>query len=100
MDLRQGLVLAGESLWNKVHELAAKAAGDEEIRWRRRADPEEAARAIESLVQQERDRRVAIWLRVRVGRERMTRVAAEYGYRDGSGVDHLIKRLEEEAHSD
>jgi len=100
VDLRKGLVLGGESLWNKVRELMAKAEGGEETRWRRRADREAAARAIESLVQQEADRRVAIWLRVRVGGERMTRVAAQYGYRDGSGVHRVIKRLEEEAKSD
>jgi len=99
VDLRKGLVLGGDSLWNKVRELMAKAEGDEEIRWRRRADGEEAARVIESLVQQEADRRLAIWLRVRVGGERMTRAAAQYGYRDGSGADRVIKRLEEEAKS-
>ncbi len=67
-----------------------------------RPDPGEADRAIESLVEQETDRRVAIWLRVRVGGERMTTVAAEYGYRDGSGVHRVIKikRLEEKAKRD
>ena len=42
----------------------------------------------------------ASWLRVRVGGERMTTVAADYGYRDGSGVHRVIKRLEEKAKSD
>ena len=41
-----------------------------------RADADEASRMIESLVAQESDRRVAIWLRVRLGGERMTNVAA------------------------
>ncbi len=67
----------------------------EEIRWRRRADAEEAARAIELLIEQEGDRRVAIWLRVRLRKEPMTTVAAQYGDRDGSGADRVIKRLEE-----
>ena len=44
-----------------VRELVAEAEGDEEIRWRRRADAEASARSIESLVEQEADRRVAIW---------------------------------------
>ncbi len=92
--------VGGESLWNMVRELVAKAEGNEEIRWGRRADAEAPARAIESLVDQEADRRVAIWLRVRVGGERMTTVAADYGYRDGSGVHRVIKRLEEKAKSD
>ena len=98
VNLRKGLVLGGESLWNMVRELVAKAEGDEEIRWRRRADAEASARAIESLVEQEADRRVAIWLRV--GGERMTTMAADYGYRDVSGVHRVIKRLEEKAKRD
>ncbi len=43
---------------------------------------------------------MAIWLRVRVGGERMTTVAADYGDRDGSGVHRVIKRLEERAKGD
>ncbi len=35
VDLRNGLVLGGESLWNKVRALVAKSGGDDEIRWRR-----------------------------------------------------------------
>ena len=52
------------------------------------------------LIEQEGDRRVAIWLRVRLRPERMTTVAAEYGYRDGSGADRVIKRVEKKANSD
>jgi len=100
VNLRQGLVLGGKSFWNKVRDLVSEAEDDEEIRWRRRADAEETARAIESLVEQEADRRVAIWLRVRAGGEPMTTVAADYGYRDGSGVHRVIKRLEETAKRD
>lgn len=36
-------------------------------------------------------------MRVRVGGERRVAVARDNGYRDGSGVTHLIKRLEAEA---
>jgi len=63
-DLRHGLVLAGDALalWDNVRGLVAKAEGDEAIRWRRRADAEENSGVIESLVAQEADRRVAIWL--------------------------------------
>ena len=46
------------------------------------------------------DRRVAIWLRVRLGGERMTSVAADYGYRDGSGVHRVVQRLEKRAAED
>jgi putative transposase len=99
-DLRHGLVLGGGTLWDKVRGLVAKAPGDEELRWRRRADAEDVSRVIESLVACEKDRRVAMWLRVRLGGERMTMVAEDYGYRDGSGVHRVIQRLEEKAKSD
>jgi len=55
---------------------------------------------VASLVEQEADRLVAMWLRVRVGGERMTEVAKDYGYRDGSGVHQVVKRLEKKAESD
>jgi hypothetical protein len=32
--------------------------------------------------------------------DRITTVAAQYGYRDGSGADRVIKRLEEKAKND
>ena len=44
-----------------------------------------------------RHRRVAIWLRVRGPGERMTEVAAAFGYRDGSRVHRVVRRLEEAA---
>jgi hypothetical protein len=57
--LRQGLVLGGESLWNRARQLLEHAAGDEEIRWRRRADAGQLSARIASLVASQSDRRVA-----------------------------------------
>jgi hypothetical protein len=99
-DLRHGLVLGGETMWNKVRDMVAASKGDEEIRWQRRVGAEEVSRRVASLVADEADRRVAIWLRVRIGGERMTTVAADYGYRDGSGIHRVLQRLEEKAKSD
>lgn len=99
-ELRHGLVLGGEEMWERVRGLVAEAEGDEEIRWSRRADADQVSQLIESLVSQESDRRVAIWLRVRLGGEQMTTVAAEYGYRDGSGVHRVVQRLEKRAEED
>jgi len=42
----------------------------------------------------EPDPRVRIWGRVRLGGERRVDVARECGYRDGSAVTQLIKRLD------
>ncbi len=41
-----------------------------------------------------------MWLLVRIGGQRMTQVAKEYGYRDGSGVLRVVQRLEAAAKSD
>lgn len=48
----------------------------------------------------EPDRRVQIWLRVRLGAERMTEVGRLYGYRDGSGIHRVVSRLESRAQWD
>ncbi len=70
-----------------------------EIRWRRRADGDEVSRLIASLVAQEADRRVAIWLRVRVGGQRITELAKEWKRRlrgafsaNRSFIRHLPRR--------
>ena len=96
-DLRQGLVLGGDAVWQKVRGLIAETKGDEEIRWRQRADAEEVSRVVARLVAEESDRRVAIWVRVRLGGERMTAMAADYGYCDGSGIHRVVQRLDEKA---
>ncbi len=63
-------------------------------------DAEEISPVIESLVAQEADRRVAIWLRLRLGGERITTMAADNGYRDGSGIHRVVQRLEKKANDD
>ena len=40
------------------------------------------------------------WARVRLGAERSVEVAREWGYRDGSAVRQVIKRLEAAAQTD
>ncbi len=92
---RLKFVLGGEALWERTRELIGAAEGQEEIRWRHRVDADDVSGRVASLVEQESDRRLAIWLRVRLGGHRMTEVAAEYGYRDGSVVHQVVKRLED-----
>ena len=99
-ELRGGLVLGGEALWEKARKLLGGREGQEEIRWRQRADRETVRRRIDEAVAREPDRRVQIWLRVRLGAERMTEVARLYGYRDGSGIHRVVNRLESHAQRD
>ncbi|NQU20343.1 MAG: transposase [Candidatus Nealsonbacteria bacterium] len=96
-DLRGGLVLGSTTLWNKVSRLIAESEGADEIRWSRRAGAEAVAQEIDRLAAAQTDRRIAIWLKVRHGGCRMTEVAKEYGYSDGSGVHRVIQRLEARA---
>lgn len=88
-DLRHGLVLAGDALWDKLGGLIDEAKGVEKIHWRRRADGEETSRMIASLDAQEADVRVGIWLRVRMGGERMN---ANHGMRSMPYVRCQSKR--------
>lgn len=96
-NLRGGLVLGNETLWDKVCGLLADSEGDEELRWSRRAGAEAVAEEIDRLAEEQTDSRIAIWLQVRHGGRQMTEVAKEYGYRDGSGVHRVIQRLEARA---
>jgi REP element-mobilizing transposase RayT len=97
LELRQGLVLGSDAFWERAKRRLAEVPGAEEIRWRRRADAEQVAATVASLAERQEDHRLAIWLRVRLGGERMTAVAADYDYADGSGVHRVVTRLEEEA---
>ena len=98
--LRGGMVLGGEALWNKVCGLVGEMEGSEEIRWTRRAGIEAVASDIDRLAAEQSDRRIAIWLQVRHGGRRMTDVARQFGYCDGSAVHRVVKRLEARAKED
>lgn len=99
-ELRGGLVLGGEALWETARRALADSKGDDEIRWSQRAGVEALAGAIDRLAVEQTDRRLAIWLEVRHGGRQMTDVARRYGYRDGSGVHRVIQRLEARAQED
>ena len=77
-----------------------KASGQEELRWRRRAEASAWAKRVDSLAALESDRRVQIWLRVRVGGERITEVARRCGYSDSTGAWRVVHRLETAAKHD
>lgn len=81
-------------MWDKVKAYVGHSSGREEIAWSRRAGQMERHGLLEQVLQGETDRRVQIWARVRLGGERLVDVAAQYGFRDGSGVLHVVQRLE------
>ncbi len=98
-DLRGSLVLGTEGLWQKARELIGRKAAQEELRWSERQGARESRERVRAMVADEGDVRLRIWARVRLGGERGRDVAKEYGYRDGSGVTQVVKRLEAAAES-
>ena len=96
-ELRGGLVLGSEELWRRVKRILSGKDGHDERRWLQREDWREQRERLQEKLAKEPDSRVQIWARVRVGGERRVVVARDYGYRDGSGVTQVIKRLETEA---
>jgi len=94
-QIKGGLVLGGEKLWEKVKDIIQSKTGTDEIRWKERQGHQENQKKIEELIPRENDKRVKMWIKVRLGGEQRQRVAKEFGYRDSSGVTQVIKRLEQ-----
>jgi putative transposase len=99
-ELRAGLVLGGEEFANRIADIIGGKKGQEELYWTRRERGDGLRAQAKVLADGESDKRLQIWLRVRMGRERMIDVARAYGYRDGSAVLQIVKRLEGRASRD
>lgn len=56
--------------------------------------------AAQLLADQADDRRLRVWVRVRLGGERRIDVARSCGYKDGSAITQILKRLERQAQTD
>jgi hypothetical protein len=95
--LRRGLVLGGEELYQKAQALMEKKGRLEEARWTQTEEMARVRKRVKKLVESETEDRIKIWARVRLGEERGIEVAREYGYRDGSGITQVVKRLEARA---
>ena len=72
----------------------------EELRWVARLESGEGRReaARESALRQE-ERAWQIWTRVALGGERRVDIAREFGYKDGSAITQILKRLAISSHS-
>ena len=93
--LRFGLVLGGETFSERAKQMLKAKPGAEELRWVRRSDSGEARSvAARALAQREEERRWQVWVRVNLGGERRIDIAREYGYKDGSAITQILKRLE------
>ena len=99
-QLKGSLVLGSNGFREKIQALLSKKEGEEERRWVTQAGREETQKRIRELAEKEPDQKKQIWIRVRLGGERMTEVGRSMGYKDGSGVLYVIKRLEKTAEED
>jgi hypothetical protein len=95
--LRGGLVLGGEDLWRRARQLVEAKSGQDEARWTRAVERERLRRRVEELLAEETDERVKIWMMVRMAGERNAVVGRRFGYRDGSAVRYILRRLGVEA---
>ena len=98
--VRGGLVLGSERLWETAKRALRGKRGLEDRLWLQQHDQRDARERVRQLAEQESDWRVQLWMRVRLGGEKMLALARELGYRDGSGVAQVIKRLERTAQQD
>jgi hypothetical protein len=98
-DLRGGLVLGGEELLEKARALIGQKQGLDEAQWTVERRSEELRERVREMVVDESDE-IKMWARVKLGGERRVEVAREYGYKDGSGLTHLLKKLERNAGRD
>ena len=101
-QLRGGLVLGGEALWKKAQKIMGAAVGNDKdgLRWLKRQGMAQARRHVAELSVGEDDPRIRLWMRVTLGGERMSDLAREFGYSDGSGVLRVVQRLEARARQD
>lgn len=97
---RKGLALCGDILWERIQSIMKGEEEDSEgIRYERgeRARHKEK---LDKIMPEIDDWRVKIWARVRLGGERAVDLARLEGYRDGSGILQVVKRLERQAEED
>jgi len=99
-QLRHGLVLGSEELYDRARTLIANKRGQEEARWSQQEEADAVRQRVRELVRRLADERIKIWARIRLGGERGVELAREYGYRSGAGVTLLVRRLEANAQED
>lgn len=98
-ELRGGFVLGGESFFDRIKRKVSTKNGRDEMQWMTKLSSIETAGKTKCLLAGQKDARLKMWMRVRLGGERLVEVARDFGYKEGSGVLQAIKRLEKSAQS-
>jgi putative transposase len=99
-ELRGGLALGNAALQKRVAALLREKKGQEELKWVVRAERgNQREAAADTLSSQQPERSWQVWVRVHLGGERRIDVARAYGYKDGSAITQILKRLQKETKS-
>jgi len=96
-QIRGGLVLGTEPLWEKVQQLVEGKKGKHEVKWKEYQGRKALQKYIKVLLEKENDPKVQMWIRIRLGGERIADLAQEQGYRHRTGVFRVVQRLERSA---
>ncbi len=99
-ELRASLVLGSDELLNRVREEISHKSGIMESKWLRTDASKQRAEQIARLIPADTQRDIQIWLRAKIGGERPTQLALEFGFSDASGITHLLKNLEQKQKKD
>ncbi|MBN1444903.1 MAG: transposase [Candidatus Omnitrophica bacterium] len=99
-NIKNNIVLGGDTLLKRVQEIIKDKKGNEEERWMAKKEHGDITFKIAKALEKEQDKKIQIWARVRLGGERLVDVGKHFGYRDGSGILQTVKRLEEKATQD
>jgi hypothetical protein len=102
-NLKHGLVIGGEAFVKRVRGLMGKKkpARKKAPPVKKRPEKTEARRkAAKALAATVSDPRLQTWVRVALGGERGIDVARAQGYKDGSAITHMLKRLQAHAAED
>ncbi len=99
-ELKSGLVLGGDALLERAWGILGKKRGAEELAWTMRVE-RSGQRAItaQAVAGRESDARWKVWVLARHGNLRGIDIARQLGYKDGSAITHMLKRVEATIHA-
>ncbi len=94
-NLKAGLVLGSSEIQERVRDILQLKAGDEELAWVARSDDQSSRKtAANKVAQGQKEICWKVWIRVSLGGERRIDVGRSMGYKDGSAITQILKRLE------
>jgi REP element-mobilizing transposase RayT len=100
-ELQWGLALGNARFQKRVQSLLRKKGGRDELKWVSQAERGSGrSKAAGMLAGRQPERPWQVWVRVHLGGERRIDVARAFGYKDGSAITQILKRLRNQAQSD